>query len=270
MRTTLLSGVVAATLAATVGATAVAEPARAEDVPCEYVVRCPPPGPTATFAIAAMNLYHALARAVGEEVIKALVTEAIKAIFGARDEVVSHNEADQAAQSVSEANRFAYDYMDYDVLRQDWNLFVWAGNVYQSATRDYQFMLSDFTNKKAADAIGYALNVKYPMALDAGKDAGRSQAVLDNMNREYIAANELIVQKLAPTCTSSSEDPTTAITEVTYVCTAADGNAAYGSERYINGRLDGPAVNLDQLKLESAIHSSWLTAVQILPTLRNP
>ncbi|BCB89342.1 hypothetical protein [Phytohabitans suffuscus] len=272
MRKRLLSGVVAAVMATTVGGAGIAEPARADGgtVPCEFIGRCPPPGPTVIFASAAMSLYWALARNVAEAIIQALVGEAARLVIGARDEVVLRQEQSEARVSVAEANRMASDYANYPVLRQDWNLFRFAGDVYQSASRDYEFMDDDFTNRAAADQIGYALNVKYPIAITAAEDSGLDQATLNSWNQEYIRANELILQKLAPACASRVTDPTTAIVEITYTCTAANGDTAVAVERYVNGRLDTPAVDLNQLKAESAIHSSWLTAVHMLPILRNP
>lgn len=38
-----------------VGVVVTVEPARAEDVPCEYVVTCPPPNPTTEFSLAGLD-----------------------------------------------------------------------------------------------------------------------------------------------------------------------------------------------------------------------
>lgn len=265
----LLRGVVTAALVATIGAVDAVQPTRAEATPCEYVVVCPSAGPTYALAFSAITF---LRNTAGEVAAEQLLEEAINSVRGARDEVISNLDHRLAERARLEADALSREFLSYDVIRQSWAVYTFASTLNQAAAADYADART-VTDLRAADQIGHALNVVYPMALVAGKDAGWTQQTLDDLNREYIEANEFLVQKLAPTCWHSDvplAPPSMTAVERTHTCRAADGNTASGTEFVFNGAVQGTAVSVPQLKLDAAINSSWVIALEILPIIRNP
>jgi hypothetical protein len=274
MRRRLLRGLVAATLASTVGVAGTVEPAHAEDVPCEYVVRCPPPSELPTRAIIKLAQL-VVGKVLSGQLSPADLVEVLQEIIGllteARNEVLVHMDSLQSVRAVGDAVDLSIRFAGYETIRTKPDdvkkLALDAGH---SASLDFVDLLK-VTDPAALDEIGHAINVAYNITVTAGKDAALPQQTMNLYQDYWLRANTIIAAKLVPVCGPPSVDNSHAgFVDLYYTCTAADGNTAVGVERYINGNLEGPAVNLDQLRLESAVNSSWLVALEILPSLKNP
>lgn len=204
--------------------------------------------------------------------IEALVREVVGLAVQARNEVISHIDGHVAARALGEMDAFTIEFTNYGQFRNDqrWvrNL---ASRVISSASVDKR-ELDATQDKKAADAIGHALNVKYAMAEVAATDAGYNPESKALLRQRYIQANEAILQKLEPACqvTFTENDPY--LYTKTWQCTAANGETATATESLnkVTGQWTSPPVNLDDLKLASAVNSSWKVAKTILPTLNQP
>lgn len=271
MRTTRLArGLAAAGLAVAIGTAGIAQPARAVPYPGDVVM--PPPGPTVGFTFAAYNLFRGIGGAVGGAGLEVLIERAIEAIFSARDEVISRMDRQAAADVKSDADELAIDFMNYDILRQTWGIYQFASRAH-SAANDAYSAAQTVTDRAAVDQIGHAMNTMYSITQAAAADAGWTPQAQADLNNKYIEANEYLVQRLEPTCTSVSAPlapPSLSVIETKYTCVAADGNMAVAAETYFNGELQGVRVNVNQLKVDAAINSSWVVALEMLPILRNP
>lgn len=266
MKGRLLRRLAAATLAVTIIAPVTTQPAHA-GYPGD--VTLPPPGPVVKLGLAAWKLYKGNLTAND---IEAILTAAIGASTAARDQVLSRIDAHVAARALGEADALTIRFDNYRVLRDTWEVYFFASDAITAASVDSRELVATIDNREAADAIGHALNIAYSMALTAMKDAGYTQATQDTMLRNEIASLELIVDRLEPTCTSTIADTPGHISEVHYTCTAANGETAsnYQIRNVVTGEWIRPAVNVDQLKVEAAINSSWVIALELLPTLKSP
>lgn len=265
MRRRFLRGIVAAGLAAVIGTAGAVQPARA-DVPGD--VTLPPAGPVVTLFF---TIWRIVRGGVTAGEIESLIQQAISAVNDAENQVISHLDELEAARATSDARALGREFLNYPVIRQSWAIYTLASNANRAASLDYQ-ELSRVT-PAAADEIGHALEVVYPIALAAAEDAGWTEAAKRSLRDEFRQANELMVQKLEPTCVIADAPlapPSPWAVERRYDCVAADGGRATATELYLGGVRQGPAVNVGQLKVDAAIHSSWLVAVRVLPTLRNP
>ncbi|MBX6357540.1 MAG: hypothetical protein IRZ05_17020 [Micromonosporaceae bacterium] len=265
MRRRLLRGVLAAGLAAAVATTGTAQPARA-DIPGD--VTLPPAGPTVTLFF---NIWRIVRGGPTASEIESLIQQAISAVNDAENQIISHLDALEAARATADARAYGREFLNYPVIRQSFAIYTLASNASRAAALDYEDLRK--VGREAGDEIGHALEVVYPIALAAAEDAGWTEAAKANLRNEYRLANELMVQKLEPTCSISDTPlapPSPWAVERRYDCVAADGGRASATELYLGGVRQGPAVNVDQLKVDAAIHSSWLVAVRILPTLRTP
>jgi hypothetical protein len=102
--------------------------------------------------------------------------------------------------------------------------------------------LSDLSNRRSADDAGFAMVVLYPaeitilatVLLSEGPDPEFFRAYLKN----YHAANETIIAKLAPSCRERKVAQVGAqVIEVHYECVAYNGDKAEAVETYQQGRL---------------------------------
>ncbi|HVQ96680.1 MAG TPA: hypothetical protein VMU51_37030 [Mycobacteriales bacterium] len=266
MRAGLCRAAVGAALAVAIAVGGTAQPAQAA---FPGNVTLPPAGPFVNLAFAAYKLIDG---SLSPSDVERLLLTMIAASNQAGSEMISHIDAHVAARAVGEARGLTIRFQNYQNMRQTWELFFFAGDAVGAASID-RTEFNATTDRKAADAIGTALNVVYPMARTAVHDAGYAQTAQDTLKRDYIQALEAIVARLEPVCTSTVAPDTPAfINEVRYECVAANGERVsdYQVRNVLTGKwLRGP-VNVDQLKVDSAIHSSWLTAGAILPTLRTP
>jgi hypothetical protein len=262
MRRRLLRRLVAVSLAAAIGTMGAAPPARA-DVPGD--VTLPPAGPTVELFFTIWNLTHG--PSAGD--VERLVQLAVGAVTDAEDQIIVHMDALEAARAKGEARALGTEFLNYPVIRQSWAIYSLASRANTSAGLDYEDLrqLSD----RAADQVGHAAEVVYPIAMASAEDAAWTEAAKADLRNRYRQTIELIAQKLEPKCSVIfAEDDPYAYTK-TWQCTAADGNSAVTTEHLnkLTGEWIHP-VSIDQLKVNAAVNSSWLTAVRILPTLRNP
>jgi hypothetical protein len=259
----LLRRLVAVSLAAAIGTMGAAQPARA-DVPGD--VTLPPAGPVVELFFTVWSLTHGTP---GAAEVERLVQLAVGAVSDAESQIIVHMDELQANRAKGEARALGTEFLNYSVIRQGWGIYSLASRANTSAALDYEDLrnLSD----RAADQVGHAADVVYPMAMAAAQDAGWTEAAKADLRNRYRETNELMAQKLEPKCSVIfAEDDAYAYTK-TWQCTAADGNSATTTEHLnkVTGEWIHP-VSIDQLKVNAAVHSSWLTAVRILPTLRNP
>jgi hypothetical protein len=272
MRRGLLRGVAAASMAVALGVVGTVRPAQADDVPCEYVVVCPPEmpaaGPMVDFFFAIYNLVKGGPTAAN---LQALIQATIGALSRATNEVIVHIDSILAQLARSNALNAAIEFADFNnLIQDDLGLDAWAQKIGEWANNSAGTLNVQGLDRRAADQIGHALNEIYPIALAAYRFAGRTNGY-GLLKQAYIEANEKIIRDFAPTCTETFTPlapPSMRSYERRYACVAADGGTSAGTEFYLDGVLQGPALNKDQIKVDAAAHSSWLVAVRILPTLK--
>lgn len=259
MRRRLVRVLIATLLAVGVVVPGTVQPARAADVSNSVI--------TVTFT--ALRIARG---GLSAAEIETLVREVVGLVVQARNEVISHIDGHVAARALGEMDAFTIEFTNYAQFRHDqrWvrNL---ASRVISSASVDKR-ELDATQDRKAADAIGHALNVKYAMAEVAATDAGYSPESRNLLRQRYIQANEAILQKLEPACEVTFTDNDAYWYTKTWQCTAANGEIATATETLnkVTGQWVRPPVNVDDLKVASAVNSSWKVARTILPTLKQP
>jgi len=249
-------------MAVTIGATGAVQPALADGEPP------PRSGPVVDFVFATFKLIRGGPSA---ENIQALIQAALAASDRATNEVISHMDAYEAEASRSAAMSAARDFTDFDTIRQDdLGLEIWALNVARSAT-DVKGRLNVAAWGPAADQMGHAAIDIYPIALTGSKFAGLNGSY-NGSTQEYVQVLDKIIRDLAPHCSHTDQplvDRRQYPLNRVYQCTAADGTMSGQFTEFWgdDGTLQSQAVNLEQLKVNAAVHSSWLAAVRIRPLL---
>ncbi len=262
MKANLLRGVAVTTLAAAVLLSAGAQPARAWDGPkkAEKII-------TVGFSLFRID------NRLSEAMLKELVTVVLAQLTDARNEVLVHLDERDAAAATKAAIDASREFSDFEVLRQnEIGLEMWALRVAShasSAKVDLERIVT--TNRNAADQIGLAANTTFPIAMELLEYAGLSGSYA-HIRANFIELNETILRELEPRCVMrpGELDPHPSIEEVTYTCTAANGDQAVARDYRVGGRwIEGP-VDLQALKVEAATNSSWVVAMEFLPILRAP
>ncbi|MFY1673045.1 hypothetical protein ACN27G_24290 [Plantactinospora sp. WMMB334] len=200
------------------------------------------------------------------EDVETLVREVVGAVNAVQNETIGHVDGLEAATVLGHTREISYDMEDYAVVRQEeimlWNFGQKLGGYANNAYAKYGAVSS----KKAKDQIGLAANTIYPITLVVRKDAGALNG-LPRYEADYQDLNRRIVADLEPVCTSRVREGTPSfISEVHYECVAANGDTSsdYQIRNDMTGQwLRGP-VDLNQLKLESAIDSAWVVAKELL------
>jgi hypothetical protein len=261
MRRRLLLRVLAMTIAVMIGATGTVALARADDGE-------PPPGPVVDFVFAVFNLIRGGVTAPN---LQALIQAAIGASNRATNEVIVHLDAYEAEDARSSAMSATREFADFDVMvDDDLGMDYWAQRTADNATR-IRGQLNVAGWGRAADQMGHAAMVTYPLGLTGYKFAGRVNGY-DLLMQNYKAVTDKIIRDLAPHC-SSTDHPLVDRRQYplnrVYQCTAADGHASGQFTEFwgADATLQSPAVNLELLKDSAAANSSWLVAKRIRPTL---
>jgi hypothetical protein len=232
-----------------------------------------PPSASATVASTAdriitvgFSIFRFLDDGLTDGEIEALVRVAIEAVVQARDETISHLDAQQAATAKAAAISASNEFTEFNQIRRDeLGLELWTMDVGRSGTAAKE-QFNVVVDRRAADQIGLAVNVIYPIAL-AGADQARWTNYYNRLRAEYIEVNQNIVQRLAPICHSrpAENDHLPMVHDVYWICTAANGEqSAPRRETRVGDRwVQGP-VNLDPLRDEAAVNSSWMVAKEVL------
>jgi hypothetical protein len=205
-------------------------------------------------------------RSMSAEDVEKLMREVLGAVTKVQNEVVGHIDGIEAATVIGNAQDASYNMQDYPVIRDDeemrWEFAQKLGGYATNAHAKYGAVSS----KKAKDQIGLAANTIYPVTLVVRQDAGLT-ASLPGFEADYRDLNQRIVHDLEPTCTARvAPDTPLFISEVTYTCTAANGETASDTQilNEQSGQWIAGPVNLEALKVESAINSAWVVAKEIL------
>jgi hypothetical protein len=198
--------------------------------------------------------------------VERLVRETVGAVNGVKTETLGQIDGFAAGVVIGQAENAANTMEDYTIIRQDelmlWDFGQTLGQYADNASAMYGSVLS----RKAKDQIGLAANTIYPVALVVRKEAGAINS-LPTYERKYRELNQRIVAELEPTCISQVTDGTPLfISEVHFTCTAANGDVAhdYQVRNEMTGQWLVPQVDLNQLKREAAINSSWVVAKEVL------
>lgn len=258
MRARLCRRLAAVAVAASIGAGITVQPAYAE-VPVTPVVN---------LGIAALKLFKG--NLAGADLAKAVV-ELIRAVTQTNQQVLAHLDAHAAARAVGEAEALSIEMLSYETISSDEDvLAIFVMDAIRSASLD-KADLAATTDPRSADQIGHALNVAYLYVMSTIRDAGYTTASIRTALQAYIAGNEMILQRLAPAC-SSVVQPTTSdwLVTVRHTCTGADGTpaAATAMLNVVTGEWITPKVDVEQLRLQAGANSSWNTARVLLPDLR--
>ncbi|HVQ92289.1 MAG TPA: hypothetical protein VMU51_14740 [Mycobacteriales bacterium] len=258
MRARLSRRLAAVAVAASIGAGLTVQPAYAE-VPATPIVN---------LGFAALKLFKG--PAAGADLAKAVV-ELIRAVTAAKDQVLVHLDAHAAARAVGEAEALSIEMLSYNTIASDEDvLAIFVMDALRSASLD-KAELNATTDPRSADQIGQALNVAYLYVMSTIRDAGYSTASVRTALQAYIAANETILQRLAPSCSSTVQPSTSDWLVITrHTCAGADGTTLERSDmrNIVTGQWITPKVDVEQLRLEAGANSSWNTARVLLPDLR--
>lgn len=253
MRTRVLRGLAAAVLALAILLPGTGTPAHAA-------------GSSDTIVKVVFSVYRLLDGGLSSSDVEQLILEAIGAVDDAEAEVIAHIDALQAAEIKAAARSASIQFADYEVFRE--NIFVlwpYMSDVSGSAALAYESVRT-VTDPRAADQIGHAANVLYPIAMLAAEDAGMA-GTRAGLMEDFEETNEYILDELEPTCTSrESTSPPDHISEVRVTCTAANGDTAGATQirNLATGEwLLGP-VDVGDLKEAAAADSSWMVAKQVL------
>lgn len=250
----------AVAVAAVIGVGAGVQPAHAEV----------PVGPVVQIGFAALKLLRGSGGMTAAEFEK-IVTELVKAVTAAKIDVLAHIDQQEAAEARGNAEALSIDMLNYAAFADDeLVLGMFASRAITGAERA-RAHLDATTNRRAADQIGQALNTMYLYGLTAMHDGGYSIPAIRSFLQNYIAAEEQIVQRLAPECTSLPV-PGPSHSTITWLrkCTAATGREVAWSETLntVTGEWIEPPRDENAMRLEAAEGSSWLTARTLLPDLR--
>jgi hypothetical protein len=254
MRTKLLTGLLAIVMAAAIGATGGARPAKAAV-------------PWLQLGIAVAS--HLFGGGGGSDAIERAKQEIIAAINASRQEMLNHIDA-IAAADVRACNQAAttlvaqIDLMDPFVLAS----FV-LDAVNCSALSSAYF--DAVQSPASADNIGKLMGSIYSIAmLGFAKLGFPTVDLLDDL----IVSYESVVRKLVPSCredTVREYDFNGRIVslEIQYMCTAYNGDQGYGSEVYYRGKRVTPPLNRPAVEDQATINTSRGVAQAALPTLRS-
>jgi hypothetical protein len=221
-------------------------------------------GPVITVAFTAFRIFRN--RSMSAEDVEKLVREVLGAVNAVQNETIGQIDGLEAATVIANAQDASYDMQDYAVIRDDeemrWDIAQRLGGYATNAHAKYGAVIT----RKAKDQIGLAANTIYPITLVVRQDAGLT-ASLPGFEADYLDLNRRIVADLEPTCTSRvAPDTPLFITEIRYECTAANGERAsdYQVRNEQTGQWIVGPVDLDALKKEAAINSSWVVAKELL------
>jgi hypothetical protein len=258
MRAGLCRRLAAVAVAASIGAGITVQPAYAE-VPATPVVN---------LGIAALKLFRG--NVPGADLAKAIV-DLIRAVTRTNEQVLAHLDAHAAARAVGEAEQLSIEMLSYETISSDEDvLAIFVMDALRSASLD-KADLAATTDRPSADQIGHALNVAYLYVMSTIRDAGYSTPAIRATLQAYIAGNEMILQRLAPTC-SSVVQPSTSdwLVTVRHTCTGADGTTAVATDmrNIVTNEWITPKIDVEQLRLQAGANSSWNTARVLLPDLR--
>lgn len=254
MRTRVLRGLVATLLALAVALPGTTTPAHAVSDSSESIVKV------------VFSVYRLLTGGLQSSDVEQLILEAIGAVDQAEEEVITHLDALQAAEVKAAARSASIQFADYDEFRHN-IIVLWSymSDVSGSAALAYESVRT-VTDPRAADQIGHAVNVLYPIGMLAAEDAGMP-GTRAGLMEDYQETNEYILEELEPDCTSREVQGTPAhIVEIHITCTAANGDEAVGIQvrNHATGQwLEGP-VDVGALKEVAAADSSWLVAKRVL------
>lgn len=255
----LLRGIAASALALAVTLPGAAPPAQAEGdggISDEII----------DAALTAIRIYRAGGSTPDDVVL--LVRQVLAAISGVENEVVGHIDGNEASTVLAYAREVSREMRDYAQIRDNEILLYEFGrdlNGYSAyAYEKYRFVSSH----TAKDQIGLAAQAIFSVTLVVREDAGATNG-LAQIEADYVDLNRRIVAELKPVCTArpGELDDHPMIDDVEYECVAANGEKAYGHDYRVGDRWISGPVDVEALRLESAINSSWAVAKEVLEGL---
>jgi hypothetical protein len=216
--------------------------------------------------VAIINLVKS--RGSSPEAIRELLVAAIDAVTTAKNDVIDHIDEQQAALAKGRARGASIEFMDFDAIAADPELLMeWTFKVAQYG-HDAKAQLP-VVNKRAADQLGAAIVILYNTAMTGADRAGLRRSY-NLIVAEFIGAMQTISTDLAPVCTSWVMPDPWPVENTIVKCTAANGEEATSTQSYdwVRNEWLVPEVDVEALKKQAAVNSSWATAVRILPDLR--
>jgi hypothetical protein len=201
--------------------------------------------------VAIINLVKS--RGSSPEAIRELLVAAIDAVTTAKNDVIDHIDEQQAALAKGRARGASIEFMDFDAIAADPELLM-----------EWTFKVAQYGHDANA-----AIVILYNTAMTGADRAGLRRSY-NLIVAEFIGAMQTISTDLAPVCTSWVMPDPWPVENTIVKCTAANGEEATSTQSYdwVRNEWLVPEVDVEALKKQAAVNSSWATAVRILPDLR--
>ncbi|MGC9669476.1 hypothetical protein ACNTMW_23350 [Planosporangium sp. 12N6] len=259
MRTKLRQCLVAASLAVTVAVAGTAQPAHAAAPTIDW---------TALIINIATKLIGSGGGGVSSGELNAAVQQVVGAVGAAKTEILNHIDAIASAEVQSCARHHAIEFTDINNMNAA-VLQSWAQDATACATKATSYVTA-VQSAKAAGDIGFLLGEIYAIAVAARTKAGLVNGI-DYLIRDQVRAYDVVVTKTAPQCKTiwyTWGDPVyTWYSEVTYTCTAYDGERVGATEYWYGSQIEQP-IDYAWVESYSCRNTSRPIAIDAIPRLR--
>ncbi|MFY1673044.1 hypothetical protein ACN27G_24285 [Plantactinospora sp. WMMB334] len=270
MRSKLLRGIAAATVAVTLGVGGTVTPARAQ-ARVQAQASAESGDDYQAQAFDWTSFVVAVAQAAlsggggGGGDLEAAIQQIIGAVEQSRTEILDHIDAIAAAEVQACARHHTIELGDIDQMPPT-VLRLWAQDATACATLASAFFNS-VQSLASADRIGFLVPEIYAIAMAARAEAGLSVNLLLG---DLIRTHEAIVARLAPTCRYFFRQlsPTVPVAEKIYECVAYNGDLAQDSELWLGPDRLGPPINPTAVENTATRNTSRPLSQDALPKLR--
>lgn len=203
--------------------------------------------------------------------LDAAVQQIMAAIEESEARIVGHIDAIASAEVKACARAHAIELSDINNMSTSVRQ-LWAQEATRCAALASSY-LDAVTTKSAVDNLGHVIGEIYAIAIAARVKANLTNGV-DLLIRDQIHSYEVVVAKLAPSC---SEDRIVeydtygriVTVEIQYTCVAYNGDQGWGFELYYRGQLRGSPLDRDGVANEATRNTSRAVAQAALPGLRS-
>ncbi|BCB88174.1 hypothetical protein Psuf_054870 [Phytohabitans suffuscus] len=261
--------VAAGVLAATLGVVGVAQPATAAPA------QAPAAKANAAMAFDWVGAVIAVAGALygggGGSNLDAAVQQIIAAIEESEANILNHIDAIASAEVRACARAHAIEFSDINNMSTSVRQ-LWAQAATQCAALATAY-LDAVVSKNAVDNLGHVIGEIYAIAIAARVKANLLNGV-DLLLRDQVRSYEVVVAKLAPSCSEQRyvEYDTygrVVTVEIHYTCVAYNGDQATDYELYYLGRLMGRPLDRNAVANSATRNTSRAVALEALPRLRS-
>jgi hypothetical protein len=203
--------------------------------------------------------------------LDAAVQQIMAAIEASEANILNHIDAIASAEVKACARAHAIELSDIDNMSTSVRQ-LWAQEATRCAALATSY-LDAVVSRNSVDNLGHVIGEIYAIAIAARVKANLHNGV-DLLLRDQVRSYEVVVAKLAPSCSEQRyvEYDTygrVVTVEVHYTCVAYNGDQATDHELYHLGRLVGPPLNRDAVANHATRNTSRAVALEALPRLRS-